>query len=270
MGYILKYDYLLVDGSYLSHRSIDAPFKLTSSSGLDSTMIFVFLRSLKAHRRKTQATKVIVAWESPKTPQWRKNTFSAYKQNRGFLSQSYINQVKDLQSILSNLNVYQFMSPGNEADDVIATLTSKYPDRKFAIFTKDKDIVQLITDNCHLFDGKTITDISTVQQKYNLTPEQTVDYYAIIGDKSDNIPGISGYGQKKTSKLFEKYGDISNFPESTFSKEEWKIIERNQKLMKLNTFCPLVKIDNGHSTAEEILEKYELKSIRENLDEYQF
>ena len=262
------YDFLIIDGPYLAHRSMDAPFKLTTSKGLDSTMIFVFLRSIRSYKRKTQSSKVVIAWESPKTKQWRKNAFHEYKQNRGFLSQSFINQIKDLQTILHHLNITQYMSSGNEADDVIASFIEKNKTKKSIIFTKDKDFIQLINDNCHMFDGKIINDSSTINQKYGLQPKQFLDLYSIIGDKSDNIPGVNGYGIKKTTKLLIKYKTIDNIPIDTFTDTEWSIIKRNKKLISLNNTCELQQVSNGKSTINEILDKYELKSIKENITDF--
>jgi len=264
----MKYDLLVVDGPYLAHRSMDAPFKLTTSKGLDATMLFVFLRSVKAYKNKTKASTVIIAWESPKTHQWRKDESKTYKQNRGHISQFFINQAKDLQEALCHLNAIQYTSPGNEADDIIANIVHNNAGKNIAIFTKDKDIMQLASDTCHIFDGKQYFSNGTVYQKYQLLPSQLIDLFSIMGDKSDNIKGVDGYGIKKATKLLIKYQTISNIPYETFTDDEWRVIQKNRRLISLNESCELVQINNRRKSLHDILEKYELKSIKEKINEY--
>jgi len=263
----MQYNTLLIDGPYLAHRSFDAPYKLTTSQGFDATMIHTFIRSLNSFNNILKPDRIIITWESPRTPSWRRQLCSTYKPRgaRGALHPHYITQLKDLQDLLYQLKVKQYNSPNNEADDVLANYVEHHQDQNIIIYTRDKDIMQLINNKCHMFDGKQIVRIQDVICKFDVKPDELLDYLSIRGDKSDNIEGVEGYGPKKTVRAME-LGTLSN----AFSKDEMSIINRNRKLITLNKFCSIRNIPTHkpESSAEDILDKYELNALKEKLDEY--
>ncbi len=248
---------MIIDGPYLAHRSFKAPYKLTTSTGLDSTLIFTFLKSLKLLKRKYCPSSVILTWESHGTPSWRRDLLPTYKPHKK-VCEDYLVQLEDLQVYLDNMNVPQYYSPTNEADDVIATLLKDEPT---LIFTIDKDIMQLIDDRIpigvivkhELFREKEFV------RKFNIQPKQMPDYLALVGDKSDNIKGVVGIGKVKSTKLLAKYKIADLIP---LTPKQRKIVELNQKLTRLNHNCKLVKKEFcDKMTNEEILEKYEIKEV---------
>jgi len=272
----MNFKTLIVDGPYLAHRSYSAPYRLTTSDGRDSTMIHSFMRSLNSFRKQFAPDTIIIAWESYGTPAWRKKQYPAYKGTRGKVDEQYIFQLTDLQKLLALFKVKQYNSYGNEADDVIARLSIdsiKYP---LLIFTKDKDMMQLVGEECKVYDGKVFYDINKVKEKYFVWPEQIPDLLAIGGDKADNIHGLEGYGFKKASKLIEKFGDVENLDISTCSRtlhytERTKNrLLQNKKLTKLNFDCNLQNIpkEKVNDTIESILDKYELTKMKESIEEY--
>ena len=268
----MNYDTLLVDGSYLAHRSFDAPYKLITSKGRDSTMIHSFVRTLNSLYKQFKPNHIIVAWESPGTPSWRRELYSAYKRGRGRLNSQFIYQLNDIQKLLFLFDIIQYSAPNNEADDVLAAyMKSNGYCENVLIYTVDKDIMQLVTDGCHIFNDKTkeIFDISKVKEKYGVYPNQIPDLLAIVGDKSDNIEGIEGYGYKKAVKILENYGFIEHIPTTeVINKFRIKLL-LNKKLTMLNSNCWLTPYQyNGHETIESIMDKYELKKMKENIDEY--
>jgi len=275
----MNYETLIVDGPYLAHRSYGAPYKLTTSNGRDSTMIHSFLRSLNSFRKQINPNKIIIAWESHGTKSWRKEKYPAYKGTKESVNPEFIMELEDLQKLLSLLKVSQYNSPCNEADDVIARLTIsmndlhiKYP---IVIFTVDKDIMQLVGENLQIFNGKEFFNDDKVKEKFGVYPEHIPDLLAIAGDKADNIEGLNGYGVKKAAKIIEQFGNIenitlpmcsSNMDWSGYTKER---IIRNKELTKLNFDCELKVIPNNvKESIDDILNKYELESIKEKLDEY--
>jgi len=265
----MKYSKLIIDGPYLAHRSHSAPYKLTTSKGLDSTMLHSFMRSLFSFQKKFKPTTTVVAWESHGTTSWRREQYPTYKPTQSIDTQ-YVMGVQDIQDLLYLLNIPQFNSAHNEADDVISVLSNSY-NEPVVIFTKDKDIMQLITHDVHIYDGKKIITKQQVIEKFGVVPKQIPDYLAIMGDKSDNIEGVVGYGGKKTSKILMEYTSIESIPENLFDEETIKKIKNNKKLTTLNRKCILSKlpIQEPKTTIKTLLEKYELEKLKKDIEEYQ-
>jgi len=270
----MNFNTLIVDGPYLAHRSYQAPYKLTTSDGKDATMIHSFIRSLNSFYKKFKPDRVIIAWESHGTPSWRKELIKSYKGTRNKVDNQYLYQLKDLQKLLALLEIEQFRAPCNEADDVMARLSIsvndlhiKYP---LIIFTKDKDIMQLVGPECQIYDGKTMYDIKKVEEKFFVKPEQIPDLLAIAGDKSDNIEGIKGVGFKRAAKCLRKHGCIEEIIKHGYSSKVIDKLLGNKKLTKLNFDCSLEKIPKNKpkTSIEEILNKYELNKMKEKIKEY--
>jgi len=267
----MNYNTLIVDGPYLAHRSYDAPYKLTTSTGRDATMIHSFIRSLNALRKQFNPNQIIIAWESPGTPSWRRKIYPAYKRTRGRLDNQYIYQLNDLQKLLHLFGVQQYSSYGNEADDVIATYAKIEKLKNNLIYTCDKDLMQLVTSNCHIYNDrkKDIIEISEVKEKFGIYPQQIPDLLAITGDKSDNIEGIARYGIKKAVKILKKYGYIEHISNKELVNRYRTKLLINKKLTKLNKNCKLESYKfNGNGTIESILNKYQLEKMKEKIDEY--
>jgi DNA polymerase I len=267
----MKYDLLIIDGSYLAHKSYDAPYRLTTNNGRDATMIHSFMRSLNALNKQFKPNQIIVTWESPGTTQWRKQANRLYKKGRARLDKQYVYQQKDLQRMLCLFDILQYKSNGNEADDVMAKLTTVNSDNNILIYTVDKDIMQLVNDKHHIYSDreKKVFDIQAVKDKYGVYPHQIPDLLAIVGDKSDNIEGIEGYGYKKAIKLLEQYDIIEQIPNTEpINKHRIKLL-LNKRLTKLNNQCQLVylKYNGGHSLIS-LMNKYQLEKMKEKIEEY--
>ena len=255
------YKTIIVDGPYIAHRSYDAPYKLTTPDGLDATLIHGFIRSLNARRKECNPERIIIAWESPGTPSWRKKLYPLYKQTRGRLNNNFISSQTDLQILLHLFGVKQYFSPTNEADDVIATLVKRHNKSDTLIYSNDKDLTQLIGDNCHMHNGKEIMTSEKVKNKFGVYPKDIPRYLAIVGDNSDNIKGIDGIGPKKAMQYI--YGD------ENLDRYKNKVT-LNEKLTTLNSNCKLeeLKPDTTH-TIKSLLDKYKLNSIKEKIREYE-
>jgi DNA polymerase I len=261
------YDTLLLDAPYLSHRSFALHNRLTTSTGLDSTLIHNFIRSLGPLKRKFPDAKFEFAWESYGTSQWRRELYPSYKPPR-FVNDGYKEQVRDLQRLLSNLGYKQYYSPGNEADDVIARLC-QMSEGNTCIFTVDKDLMQLINHSVHMYNGKELFESNDVKNRYLVDPLQIPDLLAIWGDVSDNIEGIESFGLKKSAEVINKFGDIEHIPENHSLRKQYAKIELNKKITTLNSNCPLVDYKPlPFASTNDIITKYELKSIGENIENY--
>jgi len=273
----MKYKTLIIDGPYLTHKSHSAPYRLSTSDGLDATIIHSFIRSLNYIRKKFKPEKIIITWESHGTESWRKKEYSDYKSSSTPIARMYIDEIKDLQILLHLFGVKQYYSPRNEADDVIAKLTN-VEIKPVLIHTTDKDIMQLVNGYVHVWSGKDIFDSEKVKEKYGVEPMYIPDLLAIAGDKSDNIKGVDGIGFKKASKIINKEGSVENMTffscsrNMGYSEEIKKRVLKNKKLTKLNTNCELIEVPNSdfktEHTIESLLDKYNLKKMKEKIDEY--
>jgi len=268
----MNYDTLLVDGPYLAHRSYSAPYRLTTSTGLDATMMHSFIRSLNAIRKKFNPREVIVAWESHGTPSWRRDMLQSYKPGKP-LDTTFIQSLKDLQILLHLLGITQYMAPNNEADDVIATYVQNHSNENIVIFTVDKDIMQLVNGTTHVYDGHTMYDEAAVLAKFEVLPDRIPDLLALCGDKADNIEGIEGIGIKTAAKIIKEYDCVESIPFPTCSYTRINLSQRlvlqNKKLTLLNKQCePKPITPEATTTIEAILDKYELKKMKEDIKEY--
>jgi len=259
----MQYKTLIVDGSYLAHKSYASPYRLTTGE-LDATMIHGFIRSLNARRKEFKPDKIIVAWESHGTPSWRRELLNTYKPGKQ-LNKQFISSQEDLKILLYLLNVPQYYSPTNEADDVIARLVfDKQTEFPILIYTPDKDIMQLVGEHCHTYSGKEIMTAEKVKEKFGVWPEDIPKFLAIVGDDADNIIGVKGIGPKKAAKYIYEDEKI-NCPLRKHKEQ----IKLNEKLTKLNYGCELVKLEpKTEHTIETLLDKYKLKSIKAKIEEY--
>ncbi len=265
---------LLVDGPYLAKRSFYAPYHISTNTGFTATMIHSFLRTLNSLRKTLLPKQIIIAWESKGS--WRRSLYPSYKPTKQY-NRLFFEQLQDLQMILHQLHIPQYHALDNEADDVIATLAKKYEKsndvfNRIIIFTVDKDIMQLINPLCVVYNGKEEIDEKAVKIKFGILPHQIPDYLAIVGDVTDGIDGIKGYGAKKSAKIIQDHGSIEKIPNDDplmISKDKISI---NKQLATLRSTCDLLPVfDSSYSmtqSLDSILSKYNLNSIKEKMDEY--
>jgi len=273
----MKYKTLIIDGPYLTHKSHSAPYRLSTSDGLDATIIHSFIRSLNYMRKKFNPEKIFITWESHGTDSWRKKEYPDYKSSTTPIARMYIDEIKDLQILLHLFGVKQYYSPRNEADDVIARLTT-LEIKPILIHTTDKDIMQLVNDYVHIWTGKEIFDSEKVNEKYGVYPKYIPDLLALAGDKADNIKGIDGVGFKKASKMINKEGMIEQMGFSsclsniTYSIDIRNRVIKNKRLTQLNYNCNLLEIPHPdfktEFTIETLMDKYNLKKMKEKIEEY--
>lgn len=264
----MKCDTLLIDGPYQAYKSYSAPYKLTTSKGLDATLIHTFFRTLNSLKKKFSPRRIVVTWESYGTKSWRKDEYPDYKKGRKRMDNVYWESLVDVQSFLYLLGVEQFYSPHNEADDVISKLVDD--GYKTVISTTDKDLMQLVSDNVFIWDGKMLFDAKEVKKKYLVEPYQIPDLLAMWGDQSDNIEGLKGYGRVKSAKVLRTYGDVEHIPEFEIIYKYRNKMLFNKKLTTLSNDCVLKVIPKGkvNDTIDSILDKYELKQIRKSVAEF--
>ncbi|NET05759.1 MAG: DNA polymerase I [Symploca sp. SIO2B6] len=221
---------ILVDGHSLAFRSYYALIKsreggLRTTTGIPTSACFGFLKSLLEVIGSEQPQSIAVAFDT-KEPTFRHQADDGYKANRQETPEDFIPDVENLQLLLAALRVPVVTSAGYEADDILATLAAyaSHQGYRVKILTGDRDLFQLIDPQKEItvlyMSGASFkrgsvasaTEFSSqeVKNKLGISPSQVVDYKALCGDKSDNIPGVKGIGDKTAVKLLNEYGSLDD------------------------------------------------------------
>lgn len=207
---------VIVDGHNLAFRCLYAPgmADLTDSQGRPTGIVLGFLRSLGALKKRFPTAAFYVSWDG--SSQRRKASYSEYKANRHVSSGSPIfDQMDFLRSTLPYLGCYQVFNPKEEADDVIATLVrKKLVGQRNLIFGTDRDFLQLVTESTLVLIPATgsrkelLFDPAAVKAQYGVMPEAMVQLRALLGDPSDNIPGVPRVPKKVLKSLVQAHGSV--------------------------------------------------------------
>lgn len=202
---------VLIDGHHLAYRNYFALERLTTSKGEGVQAIFGFIRTL-LKLLKEDGHCVIVVFDPP-TRTFRHDNFEAYKAGRAPTPDDLPGQIQKIKEIVELMGLKRLEVPGYEADDVIGTLAKKAEREGYEvrIVTGDRDAFQLLSDKVWVWlpDGG-VMGPNQVKEKYGVGVEQWVDYRALIGDPSDNIPGAKGIGPKGAAKLLAEWGSLEN------------------------------------------------------------
>ncbi|MCB1177327.1 MAG: DNA polymerase I, partial [Leptospiraceae bacterium] len=211
---------ILIDGHALIFRAYYA-FQTTnlknSITGLPSGAVFGFFRMFFKILQDFTPTHVAITFD-PGTPLERAKVYKDYKANRSPMPEDLKPQVKEIIQILKDIQFPILQIPGHEADDIIGTICKKWGKKgnELLIFSGDKDLFQLLNENIILLRGKKgaseFIEINPewVKTEMGITPSQITDYMGIVGDSSDNIPGVKGIGEKGASKLISEYSNLEN------------------------------------------------------------
>lgn len=204
---------LLVDGSSYLFRAFHALPPLTNSKGQPTGAIYGVLNMLRRLTNDYAPDHVAVVFDAPgKT--FRDTLFEAYKSHRPPMPDELRSQIEPLHGVVRALGLPLLCVPGVEADDVIGTLARQAARQgvRVVISTGDKDMTQLVDDHISLVNtmSDTTLDRAGVIAKFGVPPEQIIDYLALIGDTSDNIPGIPKVGPKTAAKWLTAYGSAQN------------------------------------------------------------
>jgi len=201
----------LVDGSSYLFRAFHALPPLSNSQGQPTGAMLGVLNMIRRLRNHYQPEYLAVVFDAPgKT--FRHTDYAEYKANRPSMPEELAAQIKPLHELIRLQGIPLLINTGVEADDVIATLVkqAREQDWECLISSGDKDLAQLVDDGVLLEDTmqERTLDRAGVEAKFGITPERVGDYLALIGDSSDNIPGIPGCGPKTAVKWLQQYGDL--------------------------------------------------------------
>ena len=207
---------VLVDGSSYLFRAYHALPALTNSKGMPTGAAYGVLNMLRKLLTDYQPEYVAVVFDS-KEATIRHEIFPEYKANRDVMPDELAVQIKPLHDMIKAMGIPLVVIPGVEADDIIGTLAKEATKAglKTVISTGDKDMAQLVDDHVTLINtmNDSVMDIQGVKDKFQVAPEQIIDYLTLVGDSVDNIPGVQKVGPKTAAKWLGEYGSLDNLVE---------------------------------------------------------
>ncbi|HTM63875.1 MAG TPA: DNA polymerase I [Gammaproteobacteria bacterium] len=202
---------ILVDGSSYLYRAFHALPALTNSKNFPTGAIKGMISMLKVLLNTYQPESIAVIFDA-KGKTFRDELYKEYKATRKEMPSELVQQIEPIHQIIKAMGLPLISIPGVEADDVIGTLAKKANAKKIPVLisTGDKDIAQLVDDNITLINTmtNTILDPAGVKEKFGVRPDQIIDYLTLVGDTSDNVPGVSKVGPKTAVKWLDEYGSL--------------------------------------------------------------
>lgn len=222
----------MIDGNAIVHRAYHVMPPLTRSDGTPTGAVQGFFSMVLKIIQELKPAHIAIAFDSP-SPNFRKELFKDYQSQRPAMESDLSPQFGIIQGILQKAKIPIYAVDGLEADDIIGTISEKAKETGHLVFilTGDRDMLQLVNHKTRvLAPVKGITEMilydeEKVKEKYGIGPSQFVELKALVGDSSDNYPGVSGIGPKTASNLISEYGSIENI-----YKNIEKIKAKNPKL----------------------------------------
>jgi len=210
----------LIDGNSYCYRAYYAIKELKTSEGFPTNAVYGFFNMLNKIIEEEKPNYMAVSFDT-KAPTFRHKEYKEYKGHRKPMPEDLVVQLPWIKKILSVLGINIYEAAGYEADDVIATLAKRFNNGQIKIYiaSSDKDILQLVDSNLHVYKYQNgirlILKKEQVRQKYQIDPAEMIDFLALMGDSSDNIPGIPGVGAKTAAKLINQYGGVEEILSNT-------------------------------------------------------
>ncbi|MEK4627661.1 DNA polymerase I [Solibacillus sp. FSL R7-0682] len=239
-----KQKLLLLDGNSLAYRAFFALPLLTNDSGIHTNATYGFTTMLQKIIGEENPTQMLVAFDAGKTT-FRHESFGEYKGGRQKTPPELSEQFPYIRKLIDAYQIKRYELELYEADDIIGTLAKQAAAQgtEVIVVSGDKDLTQLATEHITVYiTRKGITDIEKytpahIEEKYGLTPEQIIDMKGLMGDQSDNIPGVPGVGEKTAIKLLKEHGTIEGLYEVIDSLKASKMKEKlmeNEELAHLS------------------------------------
>lgn len=208
---------LILDGNSLMNRAFYALPPLTNSEGLHTNAVYGFITMLLKMKEEINPNYIVSTFDRS-APTFRHSEYKDYKAGRKRMPEELAEQFPVVKELLELLSINIFEIDGFEADDLIGTLSTFAEDKGIEVYivTGDRDALQLASDNIKVIitkkgiTEKEIYDGKRMIEEYGVTPNQFIDVKGLMGDSSDNIPGVPGIGEKTAFKLIKEYGSIEN------------------------------------------------------------
>ena len=225
---------LVIDGNSIANRAFFGIKLLTTKDGRYTNAIYGFLNILLSLLKECEPDEVAVAFDL-KAPTFRHKMYDGYKATRHGMPEELAQQMPVLKELLADLGYRTVTAEGWEADDILGTLAAACAARKDDCFlaTGDRDSLQLVSDTTTVLlaatvmgRSKTVTmDVDAIQEKYGIQPRQLIEVKSLMGDASDNIPGVKGIGEKTALTLVQNFGTL----EGVYEHIDDKLIKPKQR-----------------------------------------
>ncbi|ASS64758.1 MULTISPECIES: DNA polymerase I [unclassified Paenibacillus] len=207
--------WILIDGNSIANRAFYAMPPLTNAAGLHTNAVYGFTTMLLKVLEEEKPTHVLVAFDAGKVT-FRTESFAEYKGTRQKTPSELSEQFPLIKEVVAAFGIKQFELSGYEADDIIGTMTRLADEKgvKTIVVSGDKDMLQLASEQVTIavtrkgVSETELYDPAAVKERYGLVPSQIIDLKGLMGDSSDNIPGIPGVGEKTALKLLHEYGTV--------------------------------------------------------------
>ena len=257
---------LVIDGNSIANRAFYGIKLLTTKDGRYTNAIFGFLNILLSLLKECDPDEVAVAFDL-KAPTFRHKMYDGYKATRHKMPDELAAQMPVLKELLAALGYREVTAEGWEADDILGTLSAACAARSDDCFlaTGDRDSLQLVSDTTTVLlattamgRSKTVTmDVEAVKEKYGVSPRQLIDIKSLMGDASDNIPGVKGIGEKSAVTLIQKYGSLAGVyahlddtADKTIKPKQREHLAEDRAMAELSYTLGTIRTDAPIDTAE--------------------
>ncbi len=279
---------LLVDGNSMFFRAYYATAYTrmsTTSYGVPTNAVYGFVAMLNKALELIKPQSLVIAFDSGKKT-FRHDAFEDYKGTRKELPSELISQFPLVREYCEAANLFYYEQVGLEADDIIGSLVKRYPDWDINVLSSDKDLLQLIDQTTSVWlMKKGLTEIAemdhaALKEMWGIEPHQVIDLKGLMGDSSDNIPGLPGVGEKTALKLIHSYGSVENIIQNRHELKG-KLLETLNNFHEQATFSKwlatiktdaelFIKLEDTYfepsiEQANAFFEKYEMKSMIKEL-----
>ncbi len=209
----MKPRFYLIDAHAFLHRAYHALPPLSNSKGEPVGALYGFARMLLQILKRDKPERVAVCFDAP-GPTFRHKLYAQYKATRKKTDEDLVFQLKKAREMAQAMGFVCVEAPGYEADDLMATLAEKGAEQglESVVVTGDKDALQLVHDGVRVFNpGKNMwMDAAEIEKKFGVGPKAVVDYLSLVGDSSDNVPGVPGIGPAGAAKLLKRFGSLDH------------------------------------------------------------
>ncbi|CCB92111.1 DNA polymerase I [Waddlia chondrophila 2032/99] len=239
----------IIDASGYLYRSYHAIQNLTNAQGESTNALYGFIRSLLKLIKDFEPKHMVAVFDGPKGTERRKTLYPNYKANRKAMPEDLRYQIEWAQEFCDLLGIPKLVVPQVEADDTMGSV-AKWAEQKGTevyLCTSDKDLCQLVSEKIFVLNthkNNLIMGSKEVKESFGVSPSQMIDYLAIVGDASDNVPGIPGFGAKTAAKVLEEIGTLDHLlshPEKLKGKKQEAVrtsagtAKLSQKLVTIDT-----------------------------------
>jgi DNA polymerase-1 len=229
----------VIDASGFLYRSYFAIRGMTNDRGESTNALYGFIRSVLKLKKDFDPKNLVAVFDGPNCGKARREMYSAYKAHRVAMPQDLRYQIDWAREFCDLYGIPQLNLPDVEADDTMGTIArwAEIEGSKIFLCTSDKDMAQLVTDKVSILNThkeNLLLDPKGVEETYGVPPAKIIDYLAIVGDASDNVPGLTGFGPKTAVDLLQKYDSLDNIlnnPDLVSGKKRDTVINEREKVL---------------------------------------